>query len=278
MAADHWPVRPGSGWPEDPATADTPVAASAADVRALAASADSLAELAARESVCRACPRLVRWREDIAATKRRSFQSQTYWGRPVPSWGAERPSILILGLAPAAHGGNRTGRIFTGDRSGDFLFASLWRCGLASLPDSVAAGDGQRLISARMAATVHCAPPDNKPEPAERDACAPWLAAELNVLRDHLRVVVCLGHYAWQAVWPQLPGIGYQPPRPRPAFGHGAEVSVESTDGTGRRLTVLGCYHPSQQNTFTGRVTGPMLDAVFGAARDIAEGGQRARG
>lgn len=278
MAADQWSVPPGSGWPEDPATADTPVAASAADVRALAASAGSLAELAARESVCRACPRLVRWREDVAATKRRSFQSQTYWGRPVPSWGAERASILILGLAPAAHGGNRTGRIFTGDRSGDFLFASLWRCGLASLPESVAAGDGQQLISARMAATVHCAPPDNKPEPVERDACAPWLAAELHVLRDHLRVVVCLGHYAWQALWPQLAGIGYQPPRPRPAFGHGAEVSVQSADGGSGRLTVLGCYHPSQQNTFTGRVTGPMLDAVFGAARDIAERGPRSPG
>jgi len=278
MAADQWPVPPGSGWPEDPATVDTPVAASPADVRALAASANSLAELAARESVCRACPRLVRWREHVAATKRRSFQSQTYWGRPVPSWGAERASILILGLAPAAHGGNRTGRIFTGDRSGDFLFASLWRCGLASLPESVTAGDGQRLISVRMAAAVHCAPPDNKPEPVERDACAPWLAAELNVLREDLRVIVCLGHYAWQALWPQLPGIGYQPPRPRPAFGHGAEVSIESADGTGGRLTVLGCYHPSQQNTFTGRVTGPMLDAVFGAARDIAEPEQRARG
>jgi uracil-DNA glycosylase len=271
MVADRWPVPPGSGWPEDPATADTPVAASPADVRALAASADSLAELAARESVCRACPRLVRWREDVAATKRRSFQSQTYWGRPVPGWGAERASILILGLAPAAHGGNRTGRIFTGDRSGDFLFASLWRCGLASQPESTAAGDGQRLISARMAAAVHCAPPDNKPEPAERDACAPWLAAELRVLRDQLRVVVCLGHYAWQALWPQLPGIGYQPPRPRPAFRHGAEVSVEPADRTSGQLTVLGCYHPSQQNTFTGRVTGPMLDAVFGKARDIAE-------
>jgi uracil-DNA glycosylase len=278
MAADQWPVPPGSGWPEDPATANTPVAASPADVRALAASAGSLAELAARESVCRACPRLVRWREDVAATKRRSFQSQTYWGRPVPSWGAERASILILGLAPAAHGGNRTGRIFTGDRSGDFLFASLWRCGLASLPESVAAGDGQQLISARMAATVHCAPPDNKPEPVERDTCAPWLAAELHLLRDHLRVVACLGHYAWQALWPQLPGIGYQPPRPRPAFGHGVEVSIESADGAGGRLTVLGCYHPSQQNTFTGRVTGPMLDAVFGAARDIAERRPRARG
>ncbi len=271
MVVDKGPVRPGSGWPEDPASPRTPVAHSPAEVRALAVGAGSLAELAARESVCRACPRLVGWREEVAATKRRSFQSQPYWGRPVPGWGADQASILILGLAPAAHGGNRTGRIFTGDRSGDFLFASLWRCGLASLPESVAAGDGQRLFSARMAATVRCAPPDNKPEPSERDACAPWLAAEFALLREHVRVVVCLGHYAWQALWPQLPGIGYQPPRPRPAFGHGAEVGVESADGTDRRLTVLGCYHPSQQNTFTGRVTEPMLDAVFTTARDIAD-------
>jgi uracil-DNA glycosylase family 4 len=272
MAADHWPVPPGTGWPEDPATSGTPVARSPADVEALAASAGSLAELAARESVCRACDRLVRYREEVAATKRRAFASQPYWGRPVPDWGAERPSILILGLAPAAHGGNRTGRIFTGDRSGDFLFASLWRSGLASQPGSVAPGDGQRLISARVAAAVHCAPPDNKPEPSERDACAPWLTAELTLLRDQVQVVVCLGHYAWQALWSQLRDIGYQLPRPRPAFGHGVEVAIERADGTGGRLAVLGCYHPSQQNTFTGRVTGDMLDAVFGRALYIAGG------
>jgi uracil-DNA glycosylase len=278
-------VQPGSGWPGDPAAADTPVARSAADVRALAASAGGLAELAARESVCRACPRLVRWREDVAMTKRRSFQSEPYWGRPVPGWGADRPSILILGLAPAAHGGNRTGRIFTGDRSGDFLFASLWRCGLAAQPYSVAAGDGQRLISVRMAATVRCAPPDNKPTPAERDTCAPWLTADLALVRDDVRVVVCLGHFAWQALWPQLAATGYDPPRPRSPFGHGVEVVVPAAgtrgipegrppgsprETTGPAVTVLGCYHPSQQNTFTGRVTEPMLDAVFGRARDLA--------
>jgi uracil-DNA glycosylase family 4 len=262
-------VPPGSGWPEDPATAATPIARNPDDVRSLAASAPSLAELAARESVCRACPRLVQWREDVAVTKRRSFLTETYWGRPVPGWGADRPSILILGLAPAAHGGNRTGRIFTGDRSGDFLFASLWRCGLASQPRSEAAGDGQRLLTARMTATVRCAPPDNKPLPAERDACAPWLHAELAVMRDSLRVVVCLGHYAWQSLWPQLAGVGFQPPRPRPAFAHGAEVAVRA-GVSDSPVTVLGCYHPSQQNTFTGRVTEPMLDAVFGRAHDLA--------
>ena len=270
-------VPPGTGWPEDPATPSTPVAGSPADVRALAASAGSLAELAARESVCRACDRLVRWREQVASTKRRSFQADTYWGRPVPSWGDPQPSILILGLAPAAHGGNRTGRIFTGDRSGDFLFASLWRCGLAVQPTSTTAGDGQRLISARMAAAVHCAPPDNKPEPAERDTCAAWLAAELSLLRDSLRVVVCLGHFAWQALWPQLASLGYGTPRPRPAFGHGAEVALtlasaqhDPARSGEARLAVLGCYHPSQQNTFTGRVTEDMLDAVFRRAGDLA--------
>jgi len=267
---DRSAVAPGTGWPEDPASADTPVARSPAEVRTLAASAGSLGELAARESVCRACDRLVRWREEVATTRRRAFLTQTYWGRPVPGWGADPPMILILGLAPAAHGGNRTGRIFTGDRSGDVLFASLWRCGLASQPGSVAAGDGQRLLSVRMAAAVRCAPPANRPEPAERDACAPWLAAELGLVQDSLRVVVCLGHYAWQALWPHLAGAGYAAPRPRPAFGHGVEVIVRPPASGGAPLTVLGCYHPSQQNTFTGRVTEPMLDAVFGRARDLA--------
>src|SRR5215467_9851709 len=162
------PVMPGSGWPGDQATTATPVASSAQSVVALAAAAGSLAELTARQSVCRACPRLVEWREEVAATKRRSFANDQYWGRPVPGWGDERPSVLIVGLAPAAHGGNRTGRIFTGDRSGDVLFESLWRCGLAARPTSVTAGDGQRLIGVRMAAAVRCAPPDNKPTIAER--------------------------------------------------------------------------------------------------------------
>ena len=274
MPADSVPagsVPPGSGWPGDPATASTPVAHDAAEVRTLAASAGSLAELAARESVCRACDRLVRWREHVAVTRRRSFAGETYWGRPVPGWGDEEASILVLGLAPAAHGGNRTGRVFTGDRSGDVLFASLFRCGLALQPESVTAGDGQRLISVRMAAAVRCAPPANKPEPAERDACAPWLTAELGLLRDQLRVVVCLGHYAWQALWPQLAASGYLVPRPRPAFGHGAEVIVSAAPARRETaLAVLGCYHPSQQNTFTGRVTDGMLDAVFSRAADLA--------
>jgi len=257
------PVQPGTGWPEDPATAATPVAGSADDVRDLAAAAGSLAELAARQSVCRACPRLVAWREEVAATRRRAFAAERYWGRPVPGWGDEHPSILIVGLAPAAHGGNRTGRIFTGDRSGDVLFASLWRCGLAAQPASVSAGDGQRLLGVRMAAAVRCAPPENKPAIAERDTCEPWLAAEFGLVADGLKAIVCLGHFAWQAAWRELARMGRAIPSPRPAFGHGAEADVAG-------VLVLGCYHPSQQNTFTGRVTGPMLDAVFQRARVFA--------
>jgi uracil-DNA glycosylase len=261
--ARRHPVPPGSGWPGDRATAATPVAADADQVRALAASAGTLAELAARQSVCRACPRLVAWREQVAAVRRRSFADEQYWGRPVPGWGADRPGIVIAGLAPAAHGGNRTGRIFTGDRSGDVLFASLWRCGLAVQPTSVAAGDGQRLIGTRMLAAVRCAPPENKPSNAERDTCEPWLSAELGLVSADLRAIVCLGHFAWQAVWRELARSGRPVPRPRPAFGHGAEVAVG-------RLIVIGCYHPSQQNTFTGKVTGQMLDAVFTRAKDHA--------
>jgi uracil-DNA glycosylase len=248
------------------------VARDAAGVRELAASAGSLAELAARQSVCRACPRLVSWREEVAAVKRRSFAAEPYWGRPIAGWGDDEPGVLIVGLAPAAHGGNRTGRIFTGDRSGDFLFASLFRCGLAAQATSVTAGDGQRLIGARMAAAVRCAPPANKPTIEERDTCAPWLAAELGLVQARLRVIVCLGLFAWQAVWPQLGLAGFALPRPRPAFGHGAEVRLPLTteaDGGGGVL-LLGCYHPSQQNTFTGRVTGAMLDEVFERARAVA--------
>jgi uracil-DNA glycosylase family 4 len=290
VGADNGPVPPGTGWPEDPATAATPVANSAADVRALAATAGTLAELVARQSVCRACPRLVEWREQVAKQKRRSFMAERYWGRPIPGWGAERPRVLIVGLAPAAHGGNRTGRIFTGDRSGDVLYASLWRSGLAAQPTSTTAGDGQRLAGARMVAAVRCAPPQNKPSVAERDACAPWLTAELGLVADDLRAIVCLGHFAWQSVWPQLAGAGFAVPRPRPAFGHGVEVPVRRVSDAGGEpagdtrvngdsrdssvavetsspLLVIGCYHPSQQNTFTGRVTDVMLDEVFGRAR-----------
>ena len=260
------PVAPGTGWPGDPATAATPVADSAEQVRELASGAVSLPELTARQSVCRACPRLVAWREEVAAVRRKSFAAEQYWGRPIAGWGDPAPPVLIVGLAPAAHGGNRTGRIFTGDRSGDFLFASLYRCGLAVQPASVRAGDGQRLIGARMVAAVKCAPPENKPTPGERDTCAPWLEAELRMVAGSLRSIVVLGGFAWQALWPVLAGASFTLPRRRPAFGHGAEVELTGPGET--PVLLIGCYHPSQQNTFTGRVTGEMTDAVFTRARD----------
>ncbi len=272
MGADEeaaGPLIPPGSWPSDPAGPDTPVAGSAEEVTELAGSAATLEELVARQSVCRACPRLVAWREQVAVARRRAFRDERYWGRPVPGWGSARPRLLIVGLAPAAHGGNRTGRIFTGDRSGDFLFASLYRCGLAAKPTSVAAGDGQRLVDARMVAAVRCAPPGNKPEPAERDACAPWLMAELRLVAADLRVIVCLGGFAWQAIWPVLASCGFVRPRPRPAFGHGAEVRLKSPQAPDEVL-LIGCYHPSQQNTFTGRVTPAMLDAIFTRARAYA--------
>jgi uracil-DNA glycosylase len=263
-------VAPGTGWPEDPASPDTPVAASVSEVRDLAFGACSLAELTARQSVCRACPRLVSWREEVATVRRKSFRNEQYWGRPIAGWGDPAPSILIVGLAPAAHGGNRTGRIFTGDRSGDFLFASLYRCGLASQATSVSAGDGQRLIGTRMVATVRCAPPENKPTPEERNTCQPWLTAELRVITASLRVIVCLGGFAWQALRQVLDDAGYTLPRPRPVFAHGAEVELRGADG--EPMLLIGCYHPSQQNTFTGRVTGEMLDTIFTRARTRAHG------
>ena len=291
LVAPGLPVPPGSGWPEDPATPTTPVATDAAQVRTLAAGAvqaGGLGELMARQSVCRACTRLVEWREQVAAVKRASSRTQQYWGRPIPGWGDDDARVLILGLAPAAHGGNRTGRIFTGDRSGDVLFASLYRCGLAVQPTSTAAGDGQRLIRARMVAAVRCAPPVNKPSVTERDTCAPWLGAEFALIARSVRVIVCLGGFAWQAAWPMLRSAGFTVPRPRPKFGHGAEVTLAASAGTGAQVAaagaggqvagagpggpvlVLGCYHPSQQNTFTGRVTPAMLDEVFGRASRLA--------
>ena len=240
-----------------------PVAGSPEDVGRIAATADGLLELGAAVSVCRACPRLVAWREKVATEKRRAFADETYWGRPIPGWGDPQPRVLIVGLAPAAHGGNRTGRIFTGDRSGDWLFASLHRVGLAAIPTSTHRGDGQALIRTRMIASVRCAPPDNKPLPAERDTCAPWLDAEMALVLPGVRVAVALGAFAWQSLFTALVRQGLPAPRPRPRFGHGAEVAVG-------QLTVLGCYHPSQQNTFTGKLTEPMLDAVLGRAATYA--------
>jgi uracil-DNA glycosylase family 4 len=259
---------PGTGWPDDLAGPDTPVADGQEAVRGLAASASTLAELSAEISVCRACPRLVAWREDVAHLKRRSFADEPYWGRPIAGWGDPRAAIAVVGLAPAAHGGNRTGRIFTGDRSGDWLFAALHRAGLAKLPSSVRAGDGQRLIGVRLLAAVRCAPPANKPTTQERDSCRPWLARELELMAAHLRVIVVLGGFGWQAVLPVLVEAGYTVPRPLPRFGHG--VHVELTAANGKAVSLIGCYHPSQQNTFTGKLTEAMLDDVFALARRAA--------
>ncbi len=253
------PVPPGTGWPGDPAVADTPVAATPAAVRRLARTED-LGELDARVSVCRACPRLVRWREDVAHTKRASFATQPYWGRPVPGWGVRDPRVLVVGLAPAANGANRTGRIFTGDRSGDWLFASLHRVGLATQGTSAHAADGLELVGTRMIATVRCAPPQNKPSVVERDTCAPWISAELALVVDTVEVVVALGGFGWDATIRSFAGLGWEVERPRPRFGHGAEARLAGPD---REVTLLGCYHPSQQNTFTGRLTEPMLDDVL---------------
>ena len=233
-----------------------------AQVRRLSARAD-LDELDAAVSVCRACPRLVRWREDVAVAKRASYAGEPYWGRPIPGWGSPTPAVLIVGLAPAAHGANRTGRVFTGDRSGDWLFASLHRVGLATRGTSVDAADGLELVDTRMVATVRCAPPQNKPSTAERDTCAPWIEAELALLVEHVRVVVALGSIGWDATLRSFRAVGWQHSTPRPRFGHGAEATLI---GAGRQITLLGCYHPSQQNTFTGRLTAPMLDAVLGRA------------
>jgi uracil-DNA glycosylase family 4 len=217
-----------------------------------------LASLREEITACRACPRLVEWRERVALEKRAAFRDEEYWGRPVPGFGDPRARILLLGLAPAAHGGNRTGRVFTGDRSGDWLFAALHRAGLANQPESVSAADGLALRDAYVAAAVRCAPPQNTPTPEERDRCQPFLERELALL-GRLRVVIALGGFAYAAAWRLLAASGRDLPVPRPRFAHGLEV--ETPD-----LTIIGCYHPSQQNTFTGRLTESMLDDVLGRA------------
>ncbi len=225
-----------------------------------------LAQLEREIVDCRACPRLVAWRERVAREKRASFAGQQYWGRPIPGFGDPDARVLLLGLAPAAHGANRTGRVFTGDRSGDFLFASMHRTGFANQPTSVHAADGLRLDGAWITAAVRCAPPANQPAPAERDTCLPYALRELELLAG-VRVVVCLGAFAWDAALRLLAGSGLAVPRPRPRFGHGAELALDPP-----APVLLGTFHPSQQNTFTGKLTAPMLDAVLRRAREIGRG------
>jgi uracil-DNA glycosylase len=224
----------------------------------------ALAALTAEIVECRRCPRLVAWREKVAREKVARFRDEIYWGRPVPGFGDPDARILLLGLAPAAHGGNRTGRVFTGDASGDFLFAALHRAGLASSPVSRRADDGLTLTDTYIAAAVRCAPPDNKPTIDERDTCAPFLARELGLLTE-LRVIVALGQFGWDAGLRAMAALGHLAPRPMPRFGHMAEVSIGP-------YVLVGSYHPSQQNTFTGRLTAPMFDAVIERARTLASG------
>jgi uracil-DNA glycosylase len=227
-------------------------------------SGSELERLAQEVAGCRACPRLVDWREQVARERRTAFAQEEYWGRPVPGFGDPSARLLLLGLAPAAHGANRTGRMFTGDRSGDFLYGALWRVGLANQPQSCARDDGLRLSDVWVTAAVRCAPPANRPAPDERDRCFPWSVRELRLL-EHVRVIVCLGAFAWEAALRLAAAMSAGPlPKPRPRFGHATELSLED-------YRLIGCYHPSQQNTFTGRLTEPMIDAVLQRALVLAE-------
>ncbi|MBY8882296.1 uracil-DNA glycosylase [Actinacidiphila acidipaludis] len=250
---------------------------------------NGLAELDAGVIECRACPRLVAWREEVARTKRAAFANETYWGRPVPGFGPADASLLVVGLAPAAHGGNRTGRMFTGDRSGDVLYRAMYDVGLASRPTAVSLDDGLELHGVRITSPVHCAPPANKPTPAERDTCRPWLVRELELLRPTVRAVVVLGAFGWQAALPAFREAGWVVPRPRPVFAHGAQVTLHPAEAlrpgpgtpvpTGlapvttvppRPVTLFGCFHVSQRNTFTGLLTPEMLRDVLRTAATAA--------
>jgi len=235
-----------------------------------AAGSRTLAALDERLVRCRACPRLVEWREETARVKRPAFRDWEYWARPVPGFGPSDASLAITGLAPAAHGGNRTGRMFTGDRAGDLLYATLYELGLASRSTVTDLDDGLELYGVRVTSPVHCAPPDNRPTPGERDTCRPWLARELQLLRPTVRSVVVLGGFGWQATLAALERAGRHVPRPRPVFGHGVRGVLAPADGADDPLTVFGCYHVSQRNVFTGRLTPAMLREVLAEAAETA--------
>ncbi len=226
--------------------------------------AAGLEALERRVTECRRCPRLVAWREQVAREKRAAYRHETYWGRAVPGWGDPEARLLVVGLAPAAHGANRTGRMFTGDRSGDWLYRALHRAGFASRPEAVSRDDGLRLHDAFVTAIVRCAPPGNRPTPQEREACRPWLEAELELL-ERVRVIVALGRMAWDQTLRILADLGVPVPRPRPRFGHGVEV------GPLGHVVLLGSYHPSQQNTFTGKLTEAMFDGIWSRARALLD-------
>ncbi|MEV0522500.1 uracil-DNA glycosylase [Streptomyces sp. NPDC050439] len=245
-----------------------------------------LDELDARVAECFACPRLVEWREEVGRVKRAAFMNWTYWARPVPGFGPPDSSMLVIGLAPAAHGGNRTGRMFTGDRSGDVLYRAMYELGLASSPHAVSVDDGLTLRGVRVTSPVHCAPPENKPTPGERDTCRPWLVEEMGLLGPRLRSAVILGAFGWQAALPAFAAAGWRVPKPRPRFAHGARVTLERDDAEvagGRAgavapgeagpgpVTLYGCFHVSQRNTFTGRLTPDMLKDVLREAAGEAD-------
>jgi uracil-DNA glycosylase family 4 len=214
---------------------------------------------------CTACPRLVQWREEVAVTKRKAYENEKYWGKPVPSFGSDKPKLMIIGLAPGAHGANRTGRIFTGDSSGDWLYGSLHRAGLAKIPTSTSIKDGQELIDTRIACAVRCAPPDNKPSTEERHTCAPFLTHEFSLAGKTTNAYLALGSFAWQATISTLRQLGHEIETTK--FTHGAKVTFRDDD---KRITIIGSYHPSQQNTFTGKLTKAMLDKVIKQAAKAA--------
>ncbi|WP_327142175.1 uracil-DNA glycosylase [Nocardia sp. NBC_01327] len=230
----------------------------------------TIAELEAQLTACRACPRLVEWREQVAHDKRAAFRDENYWGKPVPGLGPDDARVLIVGLAPAAHGGNRTGRMFTGDRSGDVLFAAMHAAGLSNQPQSTHLGDGLQLLGTRVTAPVHCAPPDNKPTPTERDTCRHWLVTELGLMAPTVRSIVVLGGWGWQALLPALSESGWEIPKPKPRFGHGVHYELAPARDDRAPLHLFGSYHVSQQNTFTGRLTPAMLEAVLVEAKTAA--------